>query len=167
MTTDKIEGTLTTQEMFMDDARKWGAAVAAKMRANAARFQHGKEHKRTYTARRYNKRTGQKEDTTVNEKVLKKSINSKIRTNRDGDFNRIAFDFPLHGIFRMYGVGSGQPGAGSHKKQAPKIRVKRSMSDWLNQPIEQEFDTLADIVANFYGDKVLTSVYGVNFKKSN
>jgi len=166
MTQDKIDGTLTTDEMFQDEARKWATGVVSKMRANAARFNKGKENARAYSVRRKNRRTGETKDVTVKEKVLKKSINYKIRTNKEGVVSRVAFDFPLHGIFRAYGVGAGQPGSGTGKKRAPKIRIKRSISDWVNQPIEQEYEKLADMAANYYGDKVLANVWGINFRKT-
>jgi hypothetical protein len=166
MNTDKIDGTLTTDEMFLEEARRWATGVVSKMRANTARFQHGKESARAYTVRSRNRRTGATSDATVKEKVLSKSINYKIKKNKQGAVARVAFDFPLHGIFRAYGVGAGQPGEGTGKKRAPKVRIKRSMSDWANQPIEQEYEKLANIAAHYYGDKLLANVWGINFKKT-
>jgi hypothetical protein len=165
MTTNTIDGTLTTQEMFTEEARKWASVVTTKLRANAAKFKHGKENKRTYTAKKYNRKTGETKNATVYEKVLKNAINHKTRKDRDGNLDRISFNFPLHGIYRAFGVGRGQPASGSKKKQALKIRVKRTMSDWISQPIEQDVEKIANIAANYYGDKVLANVWGINYKK--
>ena len=167
MEQDKIEGTLTTQQQFIEEANKWGAVVAAKMRTNAMQFKYGKGKKRAYTVKKTNRRTGASKETQAFEKVLKNSITHKIRTDKYGDFNRVSFSFPLHGIFRAHGVGSGQPASDSSKKRAQNIRIRRTMSDWINQPIAQDFSKLADIAANYYGDKIIANVWGVNFRKTS
>ena len=33
--------------------------------------------------------------------------------------------------------------------------IKRSMSDWIHNPIDRNMEGLADFVADYYGDKVL------------
>ena len=38
--------------------------------------------------------------------------------------------------------------------------VKRSMSDWFHNPLERNVEDLSDLVADYYGDKVL-----VEFRK--
>ena len=71
---------------------------------------------------------------------------------------------PVHGIFREYGVGNGQPRHGMDTKSgraaSHKIYIRRTTSDWSHGPLERNIDILRDLVADYYGDKVL-----VEFKR--
>ena len=154
MTKDTIDGTLTTDEIFFDKVRKWANLVRAQANANAARFSKGKQNARTY------KKGLWKENT---EEKLNPRVTYKIRKYKGQKLSHVGFDFPLHGIFRTFGVGRGQPAQGS-KKQAIKVRVKRSMSDWFNDPINKNVEQLAEMAAEYYGDKVLSNVYGMGKK---
>ena len=76
----------------------------------------------------------------------------------------VSFKMPVHGIFREYGVGNGQPRNGvatkSGKAATHKVYIKRTMSDWFHAPLERNVEALGDLVADYYGDKVL-----VEFKR--
>ena len=40
------------------------------------------------------------------------------------------------------------------------LKLKRTPSDWFHNPLERNIDALGDLVADYYGDKVL-----VEFKR--
>ena len=71
----------------------------------------------------------------------------------------VSFKMPVHGIFREYGVGNGQPRNGvatkSGKAASQHTYVKRSMSDWFHNPLERNVEDLSNLEADYYGDKVL------------
>jgi hypothetical protein len=77
----------------------------------------------------------------------------------------------LHGIFREYGVGNGQPRHGmatkSGKAASRKIYIKRTPSDWFHNPLERNIDTLGDLVADYYGDKVLVEFRKLDINTAN
>jgi hypothetical protein len=150
-TTDTVDGKLMTQADFIAEAKRWANVVRAQAKANAAAFTKGKKETHTY-------KKGWKAGKT--EKILSTDINYSLK-NKNGEISSIAFKFPLHGIYRAMGVGRGQPAPGSNKKEAKKIYVRRSMSDWMSKPIEDNIDKLADLAVECYGDQVLQNVYGM------
>jgi len=151
--TDKIDGQIMTAEDFFNEAKKWADGVRSAAKANAAAFGKGKkESYHTYKERSY--KAGYEEP------KLKNAMSYKIR-KKGGEVSSIGLVLPRHGIYRAFGVGRGQPAEGSGKKQSHKVFIKRSMSDWLNKPIDDHLEKLAAAAAEYYGDKVLSSVYGM------
>jgi hypothetical protein len=141
---------LITPEQFYAEARKWAAIVRNTARANTSRFSKGKTEK-THTYK-----TGSKAGKT--EQKLSDSILYTITK----DYNvpeSIGFKIPIHGIFREWAVGYGQPRVAG-KYVSMNSRVKRSMEDWIDKPIEKNTQKLANLSAEFWGDQVLISSFG-------
>lgn len=154
----EIQGHVITSVEFYSKTRKWANAVRGLAKQNISSFQKGKktpEHTYTQASKLY---AG---------KIEKKLINSLqyVVKKEDGIVDHIGYKFPLHGIFRAWGVGQGQPRE-SGKKRASKIYIKRSPSDWLDDPLDQRSEELADIAAEFYGDQAITNIWGAKVKKS-
>ena len=146
---------LMTDEEFLRQAKAWADRVRAQSRAAAAAFPKGKKTAtHTYKTGRYAGKT---------EGRLKSKLGYVLR-KRYGDLEAVSFKMPVHGIFREYGVGNGQPRNGvatkSGKAATHKVYIKRTMSDWFYGPLERNEEALADLVADYYGDKVL-----VEFRK--
>ena len=146
---------LMTDDEFLRQAKAWADKVRAQSKAAASTFTKGKKGAtRTYKTGPYAGKT---------EGRLRSKVRPVLR-KRDGDLEAITFWMPVHGIFREYGVGNGQPRHGvatkSGRAASSKIYIKRTPSDWFHNPLEHNIDTLGDLVADYYGDKVL-----VEFKK--
>lgn len=146
----EIQGKIITSDELYEKAQAWANTVRVVAKKNATAFAKGK--KKTYNY----KNTTKWHKAGETEKPLRQSILYKIK-EKDGITDNIRFQFPRHGIFRAYGVGSGQNING---KQAKKIYVKRSMSDWIDAPIDKKTEKLADIAAEFYGDQALINTFG-------
>lgn len=140
---------LMTDEEFWQRAKAWADTVRRQAKANAAAFSKGKKSPHTYKTGRY---AGQAEG------KLKDKTGYVLR-KRYGDLEAVSFKMPVHGIFREYGVGNGQPRNGvatkSGRSASQHTYVKRSMSDWFHNPLERNVEGLSDLVADYYGDKVL------------
>lgn len=139
-----------TEEEFLRQAKAWADAVRRQAKANAAAFPKGKkEATHTYIKGSYAGKT---------EGKLKDKVGYVLR-KRYGDLEAVSFKMPVHGIFREYGVGNGQPRNGtatkSGKEASRNVYIKRSMSDWIHNPIDRGIENLANLVADYYGDKVL------------
>lgn len=93
------------------------------------------------------------------EKRLKNSIRFLIEHDGSKIPESIGFKIPIHGIYQEWAVGFGQPRVAG-KYVAQHNRVKRSMTDWLDQPIDRHAERLFDIAAEFWGDKVLVNTFG-------
>ena len=146
---------LMTDEEFLQQARAWADRVRAQAKAAAAGFSKGKKAAtHTYKTGRY---AGQTEG------KLKNKLGYVLR-KRYGDLEAVSFKMPVHGIFREYGVGNGQPRNGvatkSGKAASRTVYLKRTPSDWFHAPLERNVEALGDLVADYYGDKVL-----VEFKR--
>ena len=85
---------------------------------------------------------------------LSQSLSYKVNKFA-GVTNHIGFTFPRHGVFQVYGVGSGQPIGGGGNN----IKIKRKMTDWFDAPIDANFENLADIAADFYGDMFIVNMH--------
>ena len=85
---------------------------------------------------------------------LADSLRSKVKYT-DGQATRVSFSFRRHGIFIHLGVGRGSP------ITAP-VRTRR---DWISSPIDRNIEALADIAAEYYGDKAMTQVSNFGKKK--
>lgn len=138
---------IMSQERYNAAVKQWCDRVRALAKANAAAFSNGKSKPHTYVKGRYAGKTEYK---------LKDKTTYRIKYN-SGDADHVQFVMPVHGIFREYGVGNGQPrdGKSSSTRRAQKTYVKRSMSDWIHNPIEKNIEQFGDIVADYYGDKML------------
>ena len=71
-----------------------------------------------------------------------------------GEVAGVAFQFPVHGIFREYGVGNGTP-------RSLVGHTSRSMSDWLSGSLNKQERKLLDIVAEHQGDKYIRTFMGI------
>ena len=65
-----------------------------------------------------------------------------------------------HGIWREWAVGYGQPRVPG-KYVNPHPRIRRSMVDWLDEPIDRNAERLFDLAAEFWGDECLVNFFGV------
>lgn len=147
---------LMTEEEFAAAAKVWADKIRTLARAAGGHFQHGKKDSvHVYKTGLYAGKSEHKLDSTAVGYVLRKHY---------GDVDGVSFRMPVHGIFREYGVGNGQPRHGvatkSGKRASGNVRIRRSMSDWFHAPLERNIDAFADLVADYYGDKYL-----VNFSK--
>lgn len=147
---------LMTEEEFAAAAKAWADRVRALARAAGGSFPHGKrESVHVYKTGRYAGKSERKLGSTAVGYVLRKHY---------GEVDGVSFRMPVHGIFREYGVGNGQPRHGvatkSGKRASGNVRIRRSMSDWFHAPLERNIDAFADLVADYYGDKYL-----VNFRR--
>jgi len=141
---------LITPEQFYAEARKWAAIVRNMAKANTNRFTKGK------TKQNHTYKTGKKAGKS--EQKLNKSIRYTI-AHDGGVPESIGFKIPIHGIFREWAVGYGQPRV-IGKYVAQNSRVKRCMDDWLDKPIEKNTQKLFDLAVDFWGDQVLVSAFG-------
>lgn len=146
----EIQGKVITSDELYMQARSWANSVRAMAKNNASAFSDGKKKSYTYT------KTSKWHKSGETETKLSQSVSFKIK-EKDGITDRIGFQFPRHGIFRAYGVGNGQSING---KQAKKIYIHRTVSDWIDQPIDDKTGKLADIAAEFYGDKAMINAFG-------
>ena len=145
---------LMTDEEFLRQAKAWADKVRAQSKAAASTFTKGKKGAtHTYKTGRYAGKT---------EGRLRSKVGYVLR-KRCGDLEAVSFKMPVHGIFREYGVGNGQPRHGVATKSGRAASTKvyiRTPSDWFHNPLERNIDALGDLVADYYGDKVL-----VEFKR--
>ena len=152
--TDKIAGKTITNEEFYKEAQRWASRVRALAKRNALGFAKGKK-KPSHTYK-----TGKKAGKV--EKKLSASIRYKIE-----HYSRIpesiGFLIPIHGIWREWAVGYGQPRVPG-KYVNPHPMVRRSMVDWIDDPIDQNTEKLFDIAAEFWGDQYLLNFFGAKNK---
>ena len=149
-----INGTIMTDEQLFAAARKWANGVRRKAQSNAQMFSKGKKGPYTYSNEGKSRYKGK------TEKKLSDGMSYVIK-KQYGDIDHVSFKIPIHGIFRALGVGNGQPSdmsadsEKSHKQKSYKTYIRRTKSDWVNKPIEDNLDGFATIIANYYGDKIL------------
>ena len=148
--TTTIDGKVISAEEFYTQARKWAAIVRNMAKANATRFKKGK------TKQSHTYKTGKKAGKS--EQKLKDSIRYTI-TQDCGVPEGIGFKIPIHGIFREWAVGYGQPRV-IGKYVSANSRVKRTMEDWVDKPIAKNTQKLLDLTAEFWGDQVVLSSFG-------
>jgi len=148
--TSTIDGKIMTAEEFYTQARKWAAIVRNMAKANATRFKKGK------TKQSHTYKTGKKAG--KNEQRLRDSIHYTIAQNYNIPEN-IGFKIPIHGIFREWAVGYGQPRV-IGKYVSANSRVKRTMEDWVDKPIAKNMQKLFNLTAEFWGDQVVVSSFG-------
>jgi len=149
-TTTTLDGKIITAEEFYAQARKWAVIVRNMAIANATRFNKGK------TKQSHTYRTGKKAGKS--EQKLKDSIRYTIAQDC-GVPESVGFKIPIHGIFREWAVGYGQPRVAG-KYVSANSRVKRTMEDWVDKPIEKHTQKLFDLAAEYWGDQVVVSSFG-------
>ena len=148
--TTTISGKTITPEQFHAEARRWAAIVRNMAKANTSAFKKGK------TAETHTYKSGKKAGKA--EKKLKNSIRFVIEHNNKIP-EAIGFKVPIHGIFREWAVGYGQPRVAG-KYIAANSRIKRSMNDWIDKPIEKSSEKLFNLAAEYWGDKVVVNAFG-------
>lgn len=114
---------------------EWSRTVQRLAKAKASAFSKGKRRTRIYLS-------GQKAG--KRERMLRNHFDFQLKSDA-GEVSGVSYDFPLHGIFREYGVGKG----------SPCTHVSRSMSDWLSGTLAKQEDKLISIVAEHQSDKVI------------
>lgn len=139
--------TQINEQQYEDYIKRWCQKVRNSAKQRAASFTKGKkETTHTYLKGRYAGTT---------EKKLKDNITFKLQRNY-GEISRVSFLFPVHGIFRAYGVGNGQPLNG----EPIRPRIRRSPSDWISAPINDNIKTFSNFIAEYHADKVAINVFG-------
>ena len=155
----KIQGHAMTMAEWNATTKKWSLKVLAIQRNKAKKFPIGKgspgEPKNPHTYKR-GKKAGQTEY-----KLSEKGGGAyvfKLR-HEQKEYYGTEFKPPIHGIFREWGVGNGQPR--DPKKMKRAYRKKRTESDWISYTMDKNADELADTAAQYVGDKVLVNTFGV------
>ena len=136
-------GFLTDTE-YNREMEEWARATQKLSKAQAALFTKGKRRNRTY-------KTGRKAGKT--EGKLRNHVQFQMKSD-SGEVAGVAFQFPVHGIFREYGVGNGAP-------RSMVGHTSRSMSDWLSGSRNKQERKLLDIVAEHEGDKYIRTFMGI------
>lgn len=123
---------------------QWSRDTQKLAKAQAALFTKGKRHNHTY-------KSGRKKGKT--EGKLRNHVQFQMKSD-GGEVAGVAFQFPVHGIFREYGVGRGTP-------RALVGHTSRTMSDWLSGSLDKQEGRLVDIVAEHQGDKYIRTFMGI------
>jgi hypothetical protein len=154
-----VDGHITQYPEIFRQAQSWARKVRRQAKANASRdvMKKGKKRPHTYKTGRYAGRT---------EIFLREGLNYKIR-EQYLEIDSILFNFPLHGIFKAYGVGNKQPAHGRHEARGTRGYVRRQQSEWIDIPLNTNLNALADDVARYYGDKTTMQVYNALKRKEN
>ena len=122
----------------------WSRDTQKLAKAQAALFAKGKRRNRIY-------KSGKKKGKT--EGKLRNHVQFQMKSD-SGEVAGVAFQFPVHGIFREYGVGRGTP-------RTMVGHTSRSMSDWLSGSLDRQESKLLDIVAEHEGDKYIRTFMGI------
>lgn len=136
---------ILTDSEFNRQMEQWSQTVQRLAKQQASAFTHGKKKSHTY-------KSGKKKGKT--EQVLRNHIQFQMKSDA-GEVAGVAFQFPVHGIFREYGVGRGTP-------RALVGHTSRSMSDWLSGTLQRQEQSLVDIVAENASGKVIRTFAGIN-----
>lgn len=136
-------GFLTDSE-YNRQMEEWARATQKLSKAQAALFTKGKRRNHTY-------KSGKKAGKT--EGKLRNHVQFQMKSD-GGEVAGVAFQFPVHGIFREYGVGNGTP-------RSMVGHTSRSMSDWLSGSLNKQEGRLLDIVAEHQGDKYIRTFMGI------
>ncbi|MBR4919435.1 MAG: hypothetical protein IKZ52_09500 [Bacteroidales bacterium] len=144
--TDTTDGKTITAEEFHRQARRWAAMVRNAAKRNTLRFAKGK------------KQTSITKKSGKVERKLRDSIQFTVERD-SGIPEAVSFKVPIHGIWREWAVGYGQPRVPG-KYVNPHPRIRRSMADWLDEPIGRNAECLFDLAAEFWGDECLVNFFG-------
>jgi len=149
-----IQGKIISSDELRLKAAVWAKSVREQAKQNITKFDKGKRKPtHTYKSGLWKGKT---------EGKLKNKLSFAVR-EKGGVTDHVGFKFPLHGIFREYGVGRGQPRMPG-KKKSRKVYIKRSMSDWLDAPISKNMNKFADLAAEFYGDEAIIHCFNAMIK---
>ena len=133
------------ESAYNSQMRDWSSKTQQMAKSEAAAFRKGKKRSHTYQG-------GAKKGKT--EPILRNHIQYQLKSDA-GEVAGVAFQFPVHGIFREYGVGNG----------TPRSRVgqsSRTMSDWLSGTLNRQESELVDIVSEQQAGKAIRVFAGVN-----
>ena len=145
--TTVIDGKTITNEEFYKQAVRWASMVRNTAKRNTLQFTKGK------------KRASITKKSGKVERKLSASIQYNIE-HTDHIPESISFKIPIHGIWREWGVGYGQPRVPG-KYVNPHPRIRRSMVDWLDEPIDRNAEKLFNLAAEFWGDRCLVNFFGM------
>lgn len=144
--TDTLDGKTITAEEFYQQARRWASMVRNAAKRNTLQFTKGKQRNSV------TKKNGKVE------RKLRSSIQYSIE--HSGHIpEAVSFKIPIHGIWREWAVGYGQPRVPG-KYVNPHPRIRRSMADWLDAPIDQHTERLFNLATEFWGDQFLVNFFG-------
>lgn len=135
---------ILTETEYNRQMEAWSSTVQRLAKLQATAFNKGKKKSHTY-------KSGKKKGKT--EHILRTHIQYQMKSD-NGEVAGVAFQFPVHGIFREYGVGNGTP-------RALVGHTARNMSDWLSSSLQKQEQSLLDIVADYEGGKVVRVVAGL------
>ena len=146
-----VKDVFTGRRGFLTDAEynrqmeAWSREVQKLAKAGASAFTKGKHRPHTY-------HSGKKAGST--EYKLRNKVQCQLKSDA-GEVAGVLFQFPVHGIFREYGVGRGAPRSLGNS-------VRRSMSDWFSGALNRKENKMLDIVAEHQADKVVRTFMGIN-----
>lgn len=143
----ETQGNVLTAKEFHRQARRWAAMVRNAARRNTLQFAKGK------------KQTSITKKSGKVERKLRDSIQFSVERD-SGIPEAVSFKVPIHGIWREWAVGYGQPRVPG-KYVNPRPHIRRSMVDWLDEPIDRNAERLFDLAAEFWGDECLVNFFGV------
>ncbi|MGV8828260.1 MAG: hypothetical protein ACWA6U_08050 [Breznakibacter sp.] len=132
-------------QAFNKDVREWGQKVERILKTKVRTLKSGTK------------------DTNPGEKSLADAITLRTRSD-SGEITSLSYHFPRKGVFFYKGVGRGHVmvnGTVARGKRVGKVvkltggPVNRQPWDWFNEPIEKEFNELADIIASHKADEVM------------
>ena len=146
--TDTTDGKAITAEEFYNQAVRWASMVRNAAKRNTLQFTKGKK------CASITKKNGKVE------RRLRDSIQFIVERD-DGIPQAVSFKIPIHGIWREWAVGYGQPRVPG-KYVNPHPRIRRSMVDWLDEPINRNAERLFDLAAEFWGNRCLVNFFGTN-----
>ena len=133
-----------TDDEYNRQMEDWSRKVQQLAKAQASAFTKGKHRVRVY-------KSGKKAGTR--EGKLRNKVQFQLKSD-GGEVAGVAFQFPVHGIFREYGVGRGA-------SRSLGNGVRRSMSDWFSGSLKKNEERMLDIVAEHQGDKVVRTFMGI------
>ena len=149
--TTVIDGKIITNEEFYKQAVRWASMVRNTAKRNTLQFTKGKKH--TSITYRSGKKAGK----------VERKLSASIRYSIEHSLHipeAVCFKIPIHGIWREWAVGYGQPRVPG-KYVNPHPRIRRSMVDWLDEPIDRNAERLFDLAAEFWGDRCLVNFFGM------
>ena len=154
MNEQSIDGRILSYDEMMAKAKRWAVGIRNEAKSIAASFTKGKSTPTRICINGKKKGYIEKKLTTIGYRVRSK----------DGDIDRVSFQFPLHGIFIEYGVGRGQP-RDQKKRTAMISYIRRQPVEWVDEPIDRHLNEFADMVAEYSGDRMLVNVWNSKIKK--
>ncbi len=149
--TTVIDGKTITNEEFYKQAVRWASMVRNTAKRNTLQFTKGKKH--TSITYRSGKKAGK----------VERKLSASIRYSIEHSLHipeAVSFKIPIHGIWREWAVGYGQPRVPG-KYVNPHPRIRRSMVDWLDEPIDRNAEKLFNLAAEFWGDRCLVNFFGM------